>query len=284
MRKEIYKTLLSLEGINPELIEWKKVVKYAPKELFTEEFVNEHKEELYKNGFVIKRPKLSIKFGMMEDFINTLDEDNLEGKNEKWLDSIIERIDSVLVGTSLEGNENFVRLIKVITDRFPEKESFIMKFFNTEDELSLVDSDMGVIKFQLMISNSIYYSRFSRSDIQKLKNIFINKYSDENEAMVKMANFIMSLYQRKIVDGEFMLRVATINDTPIFSDDEIKKIIDETPLTLLTKGYPSTIYAIGILNTFTIRERAFTNYKQTFNKSDDMLLKILNDDFSLDND
>lgn len=283
MRKEIYKTLLSLEGINPELIEWKKVVKYAPKELFTEEFVNEHKEELYKNGFVIKRPKLSIRLGLMEDFVNSLDEENLDSKNEKWLDAIIERIDGVLVGTSFDNNENFVKLMKVITTKFPERESFTMKFFNVEDEMSLLATDADLIRLQEMLYSS-YYIKFSKYDIERLKNIFVNKYT-ENEAMVKMANFAMSLYNRNVVDGKFVMLVAKSWKTPIFSDDEIKKIIDETPLTSLMGDYKSSsICGLKIFDGMDIRKMAFGEYKQRFEEPDDMLSQISNTGYSLDND
>ena len=282
MRKEIYKTLLSLEGINPELIEWKKLVKYAPKELFTEEFVNEHKEELYKNGFIIKRPKLSIKLGLMEDFINTLDADDIRRKDEKCLDGIVERIDNALLNSSTDGNENFIRLIELIIKKFPEKESFTMKFFKVEDEMSLIQTDNDVIAFHLMMGSSIYFN-YIIGGMNKLQNIFMNKYSNKDEAMQKLANFTMSMYQRKIVDGEFVLKLDNTIDEQVFSDDEIKKVIDETPLTLLTRSLPSMIPDNLPIGNIDIRKHAFNNYRVSF-ISKDRISQILETNYSVDND
>ena len=158
-----------------------------------------------------------------------------------------------------------------------------MKFFKVEDEMSLIQTDSDIIAFQLMMGSSIYYNNFAVGGMNKLQNIFMNKYSNKDEAMQKLANFTMSMYQRKIVDGEFVLKLANTIDEQVFSDDEIKKVIDETPLTLLTRSLPLMISGNLPVDNIDIRKYAFNNYKLSF-ISKDTISQILEINYSVDND
>lgn len=207
MRKAIYKVMLSIDNIPQEEIEWDKVTKYAPKQLFTDEFLAKYENKLVENDIIKHRPKISMTKGITKKYIDAIKNLPSLTKGEiSTVKSIIKKIDSMIGHTKIEPKrEALCELLESINEIKCSDGIVIPNTLRFIINKEISDVDFIRDNIELISYDSLRYGsfRFRKS----ILDLFKAKYPKE-EAFKKFEETMKELYEHNIITLYMYLTIA----------------------------------------------------------------------------
>ena len=227
MRKEIYRVMLSIEGYEKE-IEWDKVVRFAPKELFTEEFVAQHEQTLIDYDIITFRPKISIRMGITKRYLQSLDKNQMNSKQCQRIEYIAKRIKRY---TTIFYVDAYIRRQDLL-DIVKELVEFDIKFIKKTKQFGFLMCESDIEFLSDKNNFSLLSPLTAMSNLLSLMNV---KYGDSNNEE-RLANITMELYEKGIISAKHLCVLFRYLGVEV-RDEILDTLTEYDRYEVFTKGY-----------------------------------------------
>ena len=218
MKKYMYKAMTSIEDYNLEDIDWKKIVKYSKRHLFTEEFIQKYMKELIDNKFVSERPRLSIRVGVTKAYLESYNVKFLTPDNIRELRDILWHVDKRIFINDVALHDYTIDIIELLKTKFKHLPIFIftpgIEFLVSDDDVAFLSDkeNFRFLEFKKDDTTMGYY------EWRKLHTIFKIKYGDE--WLPKYGDTLIELHNNHVIPT--MNFIALLNRVGMEVDPNLK--------------------------------------------------------------